>query len=192
MNDIDRRSSLYGFEMREVDQRRSPDRRTYDIKQLWQRNHEIVNLSARGFKNTEIAEILNITPQCVSNTLNSELGEMKLSEIRKERDEEAKRVSERIRILTNKALDTYHNIFEDESGEVNLKDKGHFAESFLKDMSGLRAPTRIQTQSVNMNLTKDEIEEFKRRGMAAAQESGIVIDAEVEEVNEASEETNRD
>jgi predicted transcriptional regulator len=177
-NDIKSRNGLYGFEFREPDQRRKPveERKTYDIKQLWQRNHEIVNLAARGFKGTEIAEILNINPQTVSNTLNSELGQHKLSDIRLERDEETKKVSEKIRVLTNKALDTYHQIFDDESGELGLRDKGNFATSFLNEMSGLRAPTRIQSQSVHTTLTAEELEEFKARGIEAARASGLIVE----------------
>jgi DNA-binding CsgD family transcriptional regulator len=176
------RNGLYGFEFREPDERRKPvgERKTYDIKQLWQRNHEIVNLAARGFKGTEIAEILNINPQTVSNTLNSELGQCKLSDIRLERDDEAKVISKKIKDLTAKALDTYHKIFDDKSGELSLKDKGTFATSFLNEMSGLRAPTKIQSQSVHTTLTVEELEEFKKRGIEAARASGLVVEVDDE------------
>ena len=179
-SEVKNRNGLYGFMFREADQRRKPpgERKTYDIKQLWQRNHEIVNLAVRGFKGTEIAEILNIDPQTVSNTLNSELGQCKLSDMRLERDEETKKVSEKIRVLTGKALDTYHKIFDDESGELGLKDKGNFATSFLNEMSGLRAPTKIQSHSVHTTLTAEELEEFKKRGIEAARASGLIVDVE--------------
>lgn len=175
--EVQTRNGLYGFEFREPDGRRksASERKTYDIKQLWQRNHEIVNLAARGLKGTEIAEILNIHPQTVSNTLGSELGQHKLSDIRLERDDEAKEVSKKIKVLTDKALTVYNNIFDDESGELGLKDKGQFATSFLNEMSGLRAPTRIQSQSVHTTLTKEELEEFKARGIEAARASGLIV-----------------
>lgn len=177
---VQTRNGLYGFEMRDIDRRRVPKggRKVYDIKQLWQHNHEIINLSVRGFKNSEIARMLNLEPQTVSNTLNSELGQHKLSDMRLERDEETKKVSEKIRDLTDKALDTYNKIFDDESGELGLKDKGHFATSFLNEMSGLRAPTRIQSQSVHTTLTAEELEEFKMRGIKAARASGLIVDVE--------------
>lgn len=180
--EVQTRNGLYGFEFRKPDLRRKPagERKTYDIQQLWQRNHEIVNLAALGHKGTEIARILNINQQTVSNTLNSELGQCKLSDIRLERDEETKKVSEKIRALTNKALDTYHKIFDDESGELGLKDKGNFATSFLGEMSGLRAPTKIQSQSISTVLTAEELEEFKVRGIAAARASGLIVDVEPE------------
>ena len=180
------RNGLYGFEFRDQDLRRrdQSERKTYDIKQLWQRSHEIVNLAARGFKQTQIAEILNIDPQTVSNTLNSELGQKKLSEIRLERDEEAKKVSEKIRVLTNKALQVYHEIFDDQSGECTLRDKRDTANTVLLELSGLRAPTKIHSQHVSTTLTLEELNEFKRRGIQAAKENGLVIEVEVKRLEE--------
>lgn len=189
MEEVQTREGLYGFEFRDVDKRRvaPEERKTYEAKALWQRSHEIVNLAARGFKQTEIAEILNIHPQTVSNTLNSELGKYKLSEIRLERDEEAKKVSEKIRVLTNKALQVYHEIFDDESGEASLRDKKATADTVLLELSGLRAPTRIDSRHVSMSLTSEELEEFKLRGIKAAREAGLIVDVPAKEVQGASE-----
>jgi len=181
MEDVQRRNGLYGFDFLEADQRRASEgrRKTYEIKQLWQRSHEIVNLAAQGFKNVEIAQILNVTPECISQTLNSELGMKKLSEIRQDRDQEAKKISEKIRVITDKCLTVYHEIFDDESGELGLKDKGNFASEFLKEMSGLRAPTKIQSHNIHTSLTREELEEFKKRGQQASQEAGFVYITEV-------------
>ena len=188
MEGVQTRNGLYGFEFRDVDLRRASEgeRKTYDIKQMWQRSHEIVNLAVRGFKGPQIAEILNIHEQTVSNTLNSELGQKKLSEMRSARDEEAKMVSEKIRVLTNKALETYHEIFDNESGEATLKDRKDVADTVLLELSGLRAPTRIQSSNVSMTLSAQEIEEFKRRGARAAAEMGEVIDLNVEKVDDSA------
>jgi len=180
MEGVQSRNGLYGFEFRDADKRRveREEKKTYDIKQLWQRHHEIVNLAARGFKQVEIAEILNIDPQTVSNTLNSQLGEEKLAEIRLERDAEAQKISEKVRVLTNKALQTYHEIFDDDSGKWTARDRKDTADKVLLELSGLRAPTRIQSQSLHTVLTAEELEEFKTRGIQAAKESGLVIDVE--------------
>jgi predicted transcriptional regulator len=176
---VQRRDGLYGFEYLEYDGRRREEGTEpthYEIKQLWQRSHEIVNLAARGFKNTDIAKILNISPVTVSNTLNGKLGQLKLSEIRRSRDEEAKVVSEKIRVLTDKALDVYHEIFDDDSGNTNLKDKKAAADTVVLELSGLRAPTRIQSSSIGVHLSREDLEEFKKRGIAAAREAGMIID----------------
>lgn len=179
--EIKLRENLYGFEYREVDSRRAEpqERKSYNIKQLWQRNHEIINLAVRGFKNTDIASILNITPESVSVTLNSDLGKHKLSEMRLARDEETKVVSEKIRVLTDKALATYHEIFD--SDHATIKDKKDVADTVLLELSGLRAPTKIQTHSVHTTLSAEELEEFKARGLAAARESGVIVTVPGEE-----------
>lgn len=178
-NEISRRDGLYGFEFRDVDHRRveSSERKTYDIKQMWQRTHEIVNLAARGFKQIEIAEILNIHPQTVSNTLNGELAKHKLSELREDRDEEAKKIQEKIRVLTDKALATYHEIFDNESGEASLRDRKAVADTVVLELSGLRVPTKVQSHVVSTVLTKEELESFKERGRKSIQENSGAIDA---------------
>lgn len=177
MENVERRDGLYGFEFLEVDKRRVPtfEKRTYNIKQMWQRTHEIVNLCAQGYKNVEIAQILNITPETVSNTINSELGEAKLSEIRFGRDEEAKRTTERIRILTNKALDTYDEIFDSPDELVSILDRGKYAESFINNVSGLKT-VRIQSHTVHTILSAEQLAEIKRRGIESMREAGVLAE----------------
>ena len=185
MEGVQTRMGLYGFDFRDVDNRRVPEggeRKTWEIKALWQRNHEIINLAARGFKNTDIADILSITPATVSNTLNSELGQRKLLEIRYGRDEEARKTTEKIRVLTNKALDVYHEIFDNDNGEATLKDRKSVADTVSLELAGLRAPTRIHSSHISTVLTTEEIEAFKDRGTKAVEEAGDVID--VEEVDD--------
>lgn len=180
MEGIQTRNGLYGFEFREIDERRVPleEKKTYQIKQLWQRSHEIVNLAAQGYKNVDIAEMVGVTPACVTMTLNSELGQKKLSDVRKGRDDEARKTAEKIRILTTKALQVYHEIFDNESGEASLKDRKATADTVVLELSGLRAPTKIQSTSVSTVLTAEEIQAFKDRAKKAASQSGITIDVE--------------
>lgn len=175
--------SLYGFETRDVDNRRTERSQTHDIKQLWQRSHEIIGLALQGHKYTDIAKILNISPVTVSNTLNSTLGKGKLSNMRGERDEHYKRVSEEIKKLTIKALDTYHKIFD--SPNVDVEMKKETADTITLEIAGMRAPTKVDTRSLHMHATPEEIESFKQRGLQAARESGMLIEVEDETVPEA-------
>ena len=185
---VQTRNNLYGFEYLEPDKRRLEEgqERKWEAKQLWQRSHEIVNLCARGYKNVDIAKILNISPVTVSNTLNGKLGQHKLSDIRQDRDEEAKKTVEKIRVLTDKALNVYHEIFDNESGNATIKDQIAVANTVTLELSGLRVPTKVQSHSVHTTLSKDEIESFKQRGKSAAQDSGVVIDVTSEEVDEST------
>ncbi len=179
--EIQRRDGLYGFEFRDIDERRSEDRKCYNIKQLWQRNHEILNLVSQGLSHILVAEIVGVTPACVSQTVNSDLGKAKLSEIRQGRDDEAKKNYEKIRVLTAKALQVYHEVFDNESGEATLKDRKDVADTVVLELSGLRVPTKVQGSYISTVLTKDEIEAFKNRGKIAAEQAGL-IDIKSEEI----------
>lgn len=187
MENVSSRKGLYGFEFRDVDRRRTDpeDRKTYDAKAMWQRSHEVVNLAAKGMKQVDIARILDITKETVSNILNSELGMQKLSDVREERDIEAKKVTKRIKELTEKALDVYAEIFEDKGKLFPIEMKKKTADTVALELAGLRAPTRIQSASFSMVATAEEIEEFKERGIKAAQESGLIVDAEIKEITDA-------
>jgi predicted transcriptional regulator len=176
MNNV-ARESLYGFEVREPDRRRTSvnGKKFYNIQQLWQRSHEIIALAIQGFKQSQIAEILSVSPGTVSNTLNSELGMKKLSEMREERDDGVVKVSKRVAELADKALKVYEKIFDDTQG-VSLSLQKATADTVLMDLGGHRAPTKIESKSLHATATMEEIEEFKQRGIAAAKESGMIVE----------------
>ena len=170
------RNSLYGFEMRAPDNRRAPEgeRKTYDIKQLWQRNHEILRLALIIPKHKEIARLLGITEATVSNTLNSELGRNKLSKMRLRRDEETYDVLDEVAKLLPKAIETYEKILD---GDINVtKMQKETADTISMDIGGYRAPTKISKESAHLHLTKDDIEDFKKSGIAAARASGMIVE----------------
>lgn len=173
--------SLYGFEMREPDLRRTDRSGTHDIKQLWQRSHEIIGLALQGLKGTEIATILDISPVTVSNTLNSTLGKEKLSEKREERDADYVKVSEEVSRLAEKALKVYEEIFDTPDISYNLKKDA--ADTVLMDLGGHRAPTKIDSRNFNMTATATEIAEFKRRGIEAAKAAGMLVEITGESEN---------
>ena len=177
------RDQFYGLESRVPDLRRNNRERSFNIKSLWQHSHEIINLAAQGFRQEVIAEILGLSSKTVSNTLNSELGMKKLSELRYSRDEEVKKTTAKIQVLTNKALKIYNEILSDESGECGMKEKGEVAKDILHNMSGLKVPTRIQSMSFTHQLSKEEIDDFTKRGVKAAVDAGMVIDIDESEID---------
>ena len=179
------KNTLYGFEIRDPDQRRAPsgERKTYDVKQLWQRSHEILRLALMIPKHKEIARILGVSEATVSNTLNSELGRKKLSKMRLARDNETVDVAKRVAELLPKAIDTYEKILDGDPTITKMMKET--ADTISMDIGGYRAPTR--TQSANLYMTSDELLEFKERGKAAARSAGMIVDAEL--VNEGGEET---
>jgi DNA-binding MarR family transcriptional regulator len=174
-----------------VDHRRvdPEERTTYEAKRLWQLHHEIINLDVLGYKQVDIAKILNVTPQTVSNVLNSGLAKEKLVELRAARDGHVKARLEQIRVLTDKAMNVYHEVFDNEMGEFTPKDRVHVADVVALELSGLRVP--LKTQSASMIITPQQYEDFKKRGIQAAKESGMCIpDEDVkDEYNGSNKET---
>jgi len=105
--------SLYGARL--PDARRSySGRKTYNIKQLWEKNHEIINLAVLGLKSPQIAEIVGVTEATVSNTVNSDLGKEKLHLMRASRDADTLDAAKKIQELTAKALLLYEQILDSE------------------------------------------------------------------------------
>lgn len=168
-------TSLYGFEVRSFDNRRAlpGERKTYDIKQLWQRNHEIIRMALVGMDGVDIARVLGISAATVSNTLNSELGRKKLSDLRKKRDGDIVDVAVEVTKMLPKALETYEKILD---GKEVSKIQKETADTLVMDIGGHRAPTKIQSKSAHLYLTPEDIKEFKERGIAAAKASGMVVD----------------
>ena len=118
--EIDREETLYGFPVRKEDGRRSSGKRVYDIQRLWSRHKEILNLDSLGYKGSEIAKILNIDPQTVSNTLNSTLGEGVQLAIREDRDKEYQEMRKAVMELTWKSLQVYEDILDSEVESAKL------------------------------------------------------------------------
>jgi predicted transcriptional regulator len=156
-----------------VDNRMNLDgTRTHEIKRLWQLHHEILNLNSLGLKNTVIAQILNITPQTVSNCINSQVSKEKIEELREIRDGQTKDRLTQIRLLTDQALKTYFELFQDPNCTIDQRIK--VADTVALELSGLRVPTKVT--SVGVVLTGEELAEIKQRGFEAMKANGTIVD----------------
>ena len=182
LNELDReekREFTYGgFPSREPDLRRNPNNKRYDIKGLWSRHKEILNLDSLGYKGNDIAKMLGIHPVTVSMTLNSTLGTESKLAIREERDEEYSQLREEVMDLTRLSLDKYREILAAEGAGYKIQKE--VADVVTLDLAGMRAPTKIQSTNLSAVLSKDEIADFKNRGIEAARASGHLIEVESE------------
>lgn len=171
-------STLYGFKFREPDKRRvrknEDGTRHFDIKQLWQRSHEILNLALLGHSNVKIAEMTGVTPATVSNTINSSLGMEVLSDKRKTRDEEYEKLQDEVMELTRESVEVYHKILRNPS--ENMKLRKETADTVMLELSGMKVPTRVDSRHVSMALTPEELAAFKQRGADAARAAGKLVE----------------
>jgi len=153
------------------------ERKTYDPKKLWESNHEILNLKVLGLTNENVAEILNVTPATVSNTVNSTLGKDKLAMMRGSRDADtwdaAKEIAEASKECLRFLRDAMGDRYEDVEGNIvqaSVNAKITIAKHILNDLSGLKAPTRLDARVLNTHLSLEEIEELREAGRSATRE----------------------
>jgi len=174
------RVSLYG--QREPDRRRvRGERKSFDIKKLWDRNHEICNLAVMGMNQEDIAKALGVSPVTVSNTVNSTLGKEKLALMRGSRDADTWDAAKKIQEVAKKALtflelamDDQVTDLEGQPIQVTVGTKVNIAKHVLNDLSGLKAPTRVEGKFAHAHLTSEDIEELKERGRKAAAELDVI------------------
>ena len=133
-------------------------------------------MAVLGYKDTQIAKILEITKATVSNTLNSDLGRDKLSKLRLRRDRETIDVAKRVAELLPEAMNVYEDILQGGKSTKMMKDT---ADTVVMDIGGYRAPTKVQKESAHIHMTASDLEEFKRRGIEAARTAGLITEAEV-------------
>lgn len=185
---LPQRDGLYGLEYLpdRKDKRRTEGRRACEIKQLWQRSHEIINLSLMGMSNVDIARLVGVSKECVSTTLNSEICRKKLSAMREIKDNKVLEVSQEINRLTIKAMKVYDEIFDAPVERANYKLKKETADTVALDLAGHRAPTKIDTRSMHLTATVEEIEEFKKRGIEAARAAGLLKEIKGIELEEST------
>lgn len=143
-----------------------PVRKVHDFSNLNEKQHEILNLTSLGLNRQQIAQAMEVTPQTVSNVTNSSLGKEKLSLLRGTRDANTLDTLERIQGLTEKALDVYDEIFEEDGVPRNLK--LHAAKDVL-DRAGFGAVKKIDLRSISGRLSEEDIKELKERGELARQ-----------------------
>ena len=160
-----------------TDKRRKPQGEKtaqFEPKKLWQQHHEIANLHVLGWKNTQIAKHLGITKEHVSSIVNSSATKAKINILRAKRDADTFDVMEEVTKLLPEAVETYKKILAGEDGTAQLRKS--VADTIIKDVCGYQAPKKFQTASVF--LTADDLEDFKARGIQAAIDAGIVVEAE--------------
>ena len=164
-----------------MDRRRRPEtRKTYQVQELWQSHREIINLAATGMKQVEIAKVIGVTPQTVSNTLNCGKGSEKLLEIRESRDAVYKEVTDRISSLAPKALKIMERIMLNEEQDPQISPFLQLkAATGLLDRAGHSPVKKEESVHKHFHLGLDELEELKRRG----REIGLVVKSETIDVN---------
>ncbi len=173
-------ASKYYDSDRGDDLRRIPlgqPRKTFEVKEMWDKHLEISRLLLLGMSGRDIAEQLGVTEVMVSYTKNSRVVKDRLAIMRSARDADTIDLAKRINDFGPTCLNLLEDIIKGkgEGVDANLGMRAKYADKHLGRM-GHGEIKKLQQASVH--LTPDEIEEIKDR----AKNSGVVINAEFSEV----------
>lgn len=148
--------------------------RKYEVQRLQQRHHEIARLSLMGFSNKDIALKLAVTPQTVSNCLNSRVIKDKVGRMRDERDTSTVNVAAVIKDLDSDAVAELAR-FVVPGQKEGIKDELRLKAALeILNRNGHAPPTVIHNQHLHAHMTAEDIEEIKQRSREAARNAGIL------------------
>lgn len=150
----------------------------YEVEQLQARQQEIVRLHVLGLKNVEVAEQLNISPQTVSNTINSPLVQSYLRTLQEGRDVSTKEINTQLNSLRVDAVNAFKDILQDQVEGVTPSLKMRAATEVL-DRTGHGKEVKINNRSGL--LSPEDIEGMKTRFQALKHSANVVIEVSAEE-----------
>lgn len=154
----------------------------YQLKRMKQIHHEIAMLGLLGYNHGTIAKKLDISKTMVDYTLGSKIVKEKMKILRKQRDMEAVRVSDRIDELQPLALETLESVMVDPNTSENGKIR--VAQDLL-DRGGHQAVDL--KADVSDKMSTDDINEIKKRAKNAGMMVDDVEEAEYEEIEDSNE-----
>lgn len=155
-----------------ADGRRSVERKTFTVENIWNSHREIMRLALTGMKQADIARELGVSEVMVSYTLNSPVVKRQLDVMQAARDIDAVDVSKRIQEVAPRALEVLEELLEDANDAIRFK-----TATDLLDRAGHAAVKTLRTQSLSVHLDKDDLEEIKQR----AREIGLCVDVDIDD-----------
>lgn len=175
-----------------ADRRRvAPQQKRYQLDELYAMHHEIIRLLAIGQKPEEIAELLHITTQTVSNVRNTTLARAKMQVLQQCRDREFAVATKRVTDLMPKALNLLEVLLK--QGESIAGYDPSTALKIVDKTLGFAQFTQPKTNGVNLHLhqhgsggvTAEDLAAVKKSTAAAVEEGAVecIVDAEYVEAD---------
>lgn len=135
--------------------------RSFEPKRLWGKQKEILRLIASGlYTRKEVAEMLGVTPQTVTNITRSELGRSMLQMMDGASDQEVVTTVAKIKALAPIAAMVQEELLMDDDTSPNLKNA--VANKILDRTLGTPI-ARSMSVSVNAGLTMEDLNSIKKR-----------------------------
>lgn len=136
--------------------------RAYSIKKVWNRHHEMKRLLLLGHSNIEIAQILGVTQQNVSDVRNSPMFKREMEVLQAARDAGTVEIAVRLAKDAHKSLQLLEEV-RDGRHDAALRERMRAATELLNRTPETANVTKQQTHMVNTSLSFEELEEIKRR-----------------------------
>jgi hypothetical protein len=151
--------------------------RFYEVKQIWDQHQEIIRLIVLGYGNIEIGEMTGYSPQTVSNIRNSPVVRERIAELQGALDKRVIDINARVREFEPVALEYLERIIRGEVEGVAPALRAKTAENYL---SRGGHGTMQKIASISGTLTRDDIEDLKRKAKEAAMDHGAIVMEKVE------------
>ena len=158
------------------------EERKYEIQNIWDTHRNIMRLLVMGMHNVDVARECNVTPQTVSNVLNSTICRRQMDLMRAAADCDAVAVASRIQEIAPLALQTLEELMYEGNDNVKLK-----VATDLLDRAGHAAVKTVRTENTSLHLTRDDILDIKNRAKSIGLCREEPIDVEVVNEEQASE-----
>jgi hypothetical protein len=147
------------------------ERRVYEVKEIWDKHKDVINLIVLGYGNIEIAEMTGYTPQTISNIRNSPIVRERIQELQGEVEYKVVDIAARVREFEPVALEYLERVIMGQAEGVSASLRARTAENYLS-RGGHGTVQKIS--SVSAALTREDIEELKQRAKSAALEHGAM------------------
>ena len=135
--------------------------KSYDIKRLWGQQKEILRLISSGlYNNKQIAEMVGVTPQTVSNIINSALGKQTLDMLQGAADSETVDLMVKIRALAPIAISVQEEILL--ADETSSRLKNDISNKML-DRAGYTPVSKNLNLNLNAGLNNEDLAAIKKR-----------------------------
>lgn len=150
-------------------------KKSNEVQRLQEKHHIIIQLAALGFKGTDIAETVGVTPQTVYNILGSANAKQLLGLLRGSRESDIVNIKKELKTLEQPSVDVFRNILTGIGVKDEVKLKA--ATTVLKDIAGYEAPKNVNVKH-DVPLSSGQIAEIKRDAISC----GIVEEATFEDI----------
>ena len=149
---------------RSIDRRTRPgERKTFEVKKIWQSHEEIIRRLMLGQKATHIAKELGVSSAMVGYVRNSPVVQDKLLLMGAARDANTVDLAKEIREKAPIALELLKKIVEGEiDAPISLRAKE--ANNWM-DRAGFSPVRNVQAQVNVSHFTKQDIDDIKRRAV---------------------------